>query len=647
MGELATRRVGYTGTAVTGGDAGSTDRTTLQDQDGATTRDDDRKFVDQVTTWFSDSARQTDAWRRDAIESYEFVSGKQWTDEDVHALGGRPTLTINKVLAPVLFLMGVQRQQRREVMLVPAAGGATVRDAEVMSALLKHVSRQSGEDTLDDRIFADKIVTGLGYRKVILDVTEEPEGLPRWERPHPLSIFADPNWFDLGWDAAEYVLHAIWMTRQQAQDQFPEYHEEIARLFGEWLSETSTRLGSAAGTGDSTGDSWSNERLFWDQDTQRIRLLEAWYKRRLRVTVARNTVSGEVTGDPEKVRTLQDRLAQVPTAAGEIEFMKRPVTLVRRAYVLQHLLLEDAPSPFDAPQFPIFPTVGYYFWRDPFGIVTPMKDPQREKNRRRSTIVEIVQKMPLGGFFNKKADGAKSEDIRKFGAGEVAEIPYEGTMPTRITPPELPQTLVWLEQQADRDVEAVSQIHAELLGSTTQKTVSGRAIEARQRGGMTTQQPLLESFVRDKQPAVRFMIKAIQQYLPVAKALRILGVQAARPELSTAPLRDMMQDPTQDVLQILQDAMLADYDVAIDASKPWEPTVQLAVWESISALAQQFPGAIPPDVLVNKAKDAGLLSEDDAAKILAATQAPPALPGGGPAPGGGPPLTGPPPGPVS
>lgn len=604
----------------------------MQDQDGLQKKDDAKKFADQVTQWFTDSARQTDLWRQRAIESYEFVSGQQWRAEDIDELAGRPTLTINKILGPVLFLMGVQRQKRTDVTLLPATGGDSNHGAQLMTALVKYISRASRENVLDDIIFSDKIITGLGYRKVVLDYTREPDGLPAWERPHPLSIFGDPNWFDQGWDAAEYVIHALWMTRQQAQDQFPEYHEEINSQFGEWLSEMSSRFGSDAGTGEGAGDSWSADRLFWDPDSQRIRLLECWYKRRIQVSVVRNQITGEVSGDPDKVKTLRKRLDAMPQAAGDFQFFKRPVTLVRRAYVLNQLLLEDEESPFNDPTFPIFPTVGYYFWRNPFGVVEPMKDPQREKNRRRSTIVEIVQKMPLGGFFNKRSDGAKSEDIRKFGTGEVAEIPYENTPPQRIQPPELPQTLVWLEQQADRDVEDVSQIHRELLGNTTQKTVSGKAIEARQRGGMTTQEPLLESFILDKEPAIKFMVRAIQQYMPVAKALRILGTLATREAQAAAaagqpgqpaqpgPVASVMQDPSVDVVRVLQDAMLAEYDIAVDASKPWETTVQMAMWDSVREIMQQFPGYIPPEVAVNKARDAGIIGEDDAMKILAFAQ---------------------------
>jgi hypothetical protein len=634
VGELATRRVGYQPQQAAGGDFGLTERSTPQDQDGLERRDDDKKFADQITTWFSDSARQTDVWRQQAIESYEFVSGQQWRAEDLDELGGRPCLTINKILGPVLFLLGVQRQKRTDVTLLPATGGDSVKGAQLMTALLKYIARASRENQLDDTIFADKIITGLGYRKVVLDYTHDPDGLPAWERPHPLSIFGDPNWFDLGWDAAEYVIHAMWMTRQAAQDQFPEFHEQIASQFGEWLSENSSRFGSDAGTGEGAGDSWSAERLFWDPDTQRIRLLECWYRRRLNVTVVRNQVTGDVSGDPDKVKALRARLKAMPHAAGDFQFFKRPVSMVRRAYVLNSLLLEDEPSPFDAPEFPIWPTVGYYFWRNPFGVVHPMKDPQREKNRRRSTIVEIVQKMPLGGFFNKRADGAKSEDIRKFGAGEVAEIPYENTPPQRIPPPELPQTLVWLEQQADRDVEDVSQIHRELLGNTTQKTVSGKAIEARQRGGMTTQEPLLESFLTDKEPAIKFMVRAIQQYMPVAKALRILGTLAAREQQAAAAapppvagqpaqpgtVGPILQDPGADVVRLLQDAMLAEYDVAVDASKPWETTVQMAMWDSVREIMREFPGYIPPEVAVDKARDAGIIGEDDAMKILAYAQ---------------------------
>jgi hypothetical protein len=148
--------------------------------------------------------------------------------------------------------------------------------------------------------------------------------------------------------------------------------------------------------------------------------------------------------------------------------------------------------------------------------------------------------------------------------------------------------------------------------------VSARAIEARQRSGLTVQEPLLESFVQDKEPAVRFAISLIQQFMPIPTALRILGNIVARsPEMPAAGM--IAQSPYEELRALLSDAFSTKYD-ALVGTKPFEPSIQIQRWNVLSELAQTYQGQIPPDVLVEAARDAGLLSESTAARTLAHVQ---------------------------
>jgi hypothetical protein len=610
--EASQRQFGYQPSVVTGG---ATSRT--QDEEGADTPDGRRKFVAQVHEWYRNSARTTQTWRTRAIESYQFAGNEQWDQDDLSTLDNatvqRPHLVINKILSPILLLAGMQRQARTQATLLPFSG-QNPRGAELMSLLLKYVSKQSHERKKDSRIFLDKIITGLGYWKIVMDYEVEPDGRPDWTRAHPLSIYADPNWFDQEWSDAEYVIHATWFTRPKAQDRWSMYHEEIAKQFGEWLTEGGVVIGNNGGTAESAGDSWSGERLFWDPDTQRIRVLETWYKRRVTVTVARNSIDGQIEGDQDRVKSLRDRARRYPAETEHFQFIERPVTQIRVATVLNDLLLSDESSPFDEAQFPIFPATAYYFWQNPFGIVEPLKDPQRQKNKTRSTTVEIIHRMPISGFFNRKIGGAKTEDIENFANGSGAQIPYEDIMPTAIKPPELPQTLVFLDQKCDQEMAEIISTRA-LAPAAPGYTTSAKHVEAIQRPGVVSQEPLIDSFRDDKEPAIKFMVKAIQQYMPVSKAIRILGTMAARDK--TGQVQGMLTSVGDDVQTILQDAMLAEYDTVIDDTKPWEPSLRMTMFNTLREIAREYPGFIPPEVLISRGQEAGIIDEDDAAKILA------------------------------
>lgn len=558
--------------------------------------------------WFEQSHRAFDRWRAEALESRRFVSGEQWSDGDLERMKSstRPALVINKILPRVLFLSGMQRSQRMEPEILPQESGDS-RHAELMGTLLKHFGALSHEPVVDSRVFMHKIVDGLGYWKVTWSYDYDLEGQLRWERVDPLAIFPDPNWLDQGWEAAEYAIHATWLTLAQATHEWPEHRQAIRAQFGEWLNESVGGTRSGYGAGEFAGDSLSGERAFWDRETQRIRLLEVWYKQRVKVPAA--LVGEEIITDPERVALLKLVVERDPSARAEVRFVRVPICRVRVAYLLDDVLLSDAPSPYDEPCFPLFPDLGYYWTGRPFGIVEPLKDLQREKNKRRSTIIEMIMRAALSGWYNPASGGAKTADLENYAAGLGKIINYQTTKPEPIKAPELPQTLVFLDTQADRDMDSVSNIHAELLGTTTQRTVSGRAIRARQESGLIVQEPLLEGFAQAKEPAVRFAVGLIRQLLSPPRALRILGTRARRD--TAGPEAEMLQQmELADVLDLLQGAFDERYDVVV-GQKPFQPSSGQQKWQVIAEMLAQFGEWIPPEVAASAAVGAGLLSEEE------------------------------------
>ncbi len=502
-----------------------------------------------------------------------------------------------------------------------------MRRAQIMNTLVKWVEDQNRSEEKDSRVFVDKIATGLGWWKVYLDYSgEDLEGEICIHRRHMLSVFPDPNFFDHDWEDAEYVFDAVWLAPDEAAERWPDQADRFKRTPGEWLRITQGDNAGGGGTiAEQAGDPFASERLFFDPVTKRIRILEHWYKRRAQVTVLYHLGSGKVIDDQSRVAAIREALRREPTAAQQFIPIQKTVTIIRVAHLFAETILADEESPFAEPCFPLFPTIGFYFWKHPMGLAELMKDLQREKNKRRSKLIELVGRMPLSGFFNKKSGGADPKQIEEYGAGNGKLIEYETEIPQQIRPPDLPMAVVRLEDKSDEEIKDVPNVHNELLGQATQKTISGRAIEARQRGGLISHEGLFESFRQDKERVIKFLVSVIQQHMSTAKALRILGTIAARePE---GPLGQMMQQAeanpidAQLVMETLSDAFAARFDVVISA-RPAEPSLAMQAWETLSELAQaKLP--IPPKVLFEAARKAGIMTEDQVQEILQFVQGQP------------------------
>lgn len=628
-----------------------------QEQPGDEDRD--KITATKLRNWFTDAYKGQSDFRTEVVDNLKMLSGDQWP-EDLKARlreQGMAPIVINRMLMPIMYISGVQRQTRQEPKLIAFEAG-DARSTELMNALLHWVQEQNNCDERNSRVFLDKVAVGLGWWKVSMDFEgTDIEGQIRVRRRQPLTIFPDPNWLDNEWEAAQYVMDAQWFTCGEAADKWPEFAEDFKRQPGEW-TRTSAGDMQGAGLGEEIGDSLSSQRLFWDEKTKRVRVVEAWYKQRDDITVAYNVQTGETESNPDKVARLQQLVPQLPPDQQEqILLIPRSVTTVRVAHFFEDRLLDDEPSPFEttAPTFPIFPSMGYYFWKQPFGLADLMKDLQREKNKRRSKLIELIGRMPLSGFFNKNTGGADPKQIEEYGAGNGIVIGYDTEQPQPIRPPDMPMALVRLEDKADEEIKDVPNVHNELLGQATQKTISGRAIEARQRGGLISHEYLFDTFRQEQAEVVKFMVALIQQYMSPTKALRILGSIANRqPDSPAGQLMAQAQDPAQlgaqDVMAALSDALNIEYDVVISA-RPAEPSMAMQSWETLSEMAGQ--GApIPPKVLFEAAAKAGIMDEGQVSEILAfmqqqqAAAAPQGPPPGAAPPGpppGAPPQAGPPP----
>lgn len=587
---------------------------------------DSRSRIDRFLDWFNYGTEQSAKLRDRMIEDLKFLNNDQYTEAERTYLTEqkRPSITINFSTGIVNSVLGVESRSRTETKLLPFEPNDAA-NADAFGVLLKGVEKKISRKRKNSKVFKFKAGPGLGWQKLSYDFTRRSKGEISLEVLSPLEVVWDPNYPDCEWQQAKWVMHAKYRTLDSLITQFPEWEDEIRTKWGEWLRPS-------GGATEQLGDSQQKRRSFWDPETQRVQLLEVWYKEFVEMEVA-ETIDGEVITDPAKVAAFKEAAKQVGEEV--VTFEDRMVEKVFVAWVLDDIELDHIESPLPFDELPLCPFLGHYWWEEPFGLMALMKDAQKEKNKRRMNIAEVAGRTARSGWKVVANSLVDRQQVELFSAGAGSIIEYhDGKEPKEIQPPPIDQNLMTLERWATEELPLTVSLNKEALGQADAGTQSGKAFEAKARTGMLSQETLFDTYTDELEWVTKLLIKMIKDNISEAEAARIIGRVALED-----PMDEMAAQFSQNggrLAEILSDAFNTEYDVVI-TTKPYEPSYELAKFNSLMEMNRQGV-PVPPQIAVKAAMDAGLIDKKNGMDWLTALAPPPPVDGmggmGGPSPFG-------------
>ncbi len=230
-----------------------------------------------------------DFWRDWAVlaeESYKFVDGTgHWTDAEKEYLLSRKRtpIVINKILAPLMYVSGIQRANRQEPRLTPVE----VTDAKataIMQSLLRWAEDRSQAQQVDAQVFLDKLICGLGWWEYSIDFDQRLEGDPKVKRLRPFNVRADPNMVTDGWESAQWVFHDQWISVDEATIEYPQFKDTLL-AFGSGSDAAVATLSNIFEDNWNVGDPLADVRSFWEPETHRVKLQTCWYKTKVKKTI--------------------------------------------------------------------------------------------------------------------------------------------------------------------------------------------------------------------------------------------------------------------------------------------------------------------------------------------------------------------------
>lgn len=518
------------------------------------TDDDDQNtdFVKKAYERLKACREHQSEWRKEAREDFDFVAGHQWSTEDLQTLREqmRPEITFNRV-GPMLDMVGgLEITNRQELRYIPREP-TDLRVTETLGGIAKYYRDQADAEDEESDAFLESAICGLGWTETRMDYDYEQEGEICIEKVDPFEMYFDPSAQKTNLSDAKYLFRVKELTKEQFQESFPDAPDDIGN--GMDLSFDDTELMK-----DNPKDQYE---VGDPQDRSRGKYWVVEYQWCEKVPVA------VVAGEKGPVDIPMDRYKKISESTN-LKAAKRRQTKYFRAFMCGNVLLKKGPSPCEHG----FTYKAITAKRDRnkgcwYGIVRPLKDPQRWANKWLSQTLHILNSNAKGGHFIEQgnlanprtfeADSAKPgsnilvKSIEKIKERSVAQFPSGFDKMTSIAVNAMPQ---------------VTGINYELMGMTD-RDQAGIVENARKQAGFTIVARLFNSLRKYRKEQGRLLMYFIQKYIPAGTMVRIGDGESAQ------------------YVPLIKDPNVLKYDVVVDDA-PFSPNQKEAVW---SAMQQLFP----------------------------------------------------------
>lgn len=422
--------------------------------------------------WFSGYEDATIAARAEGERARDYNDGNQLTSDEIAELAkrGQPPVRYNRIRRKIEWLKGLEVKQRTDPKAFPRTPQHTEGAAAATDAIRYVCDDQDWDDVRSD-CYENFLIEGYMGAEIVhkqnakgnvdIVINHYP-----WDR-----LFYDPHSRKSDFSDARFKGVVLWMDEADFKEEFGK-DVDVAVMYQD---------ASTSETHDDKPSRWA------DPKRKRIRVLLMWYRK------GNNWCW---------------------------------VRFVRGA------ILDQGDSPYkDTNEQSICPLImqSAFIGRnnERYGIVRDMFDPQDELNKRRSKSLHGInsrQTMGIKGAVASVAD--MKRELSKFdGHVEVSAEAVEDAARVGMRPFEILPTNDQIGQQmamaedAKREIDLLG-ANAALSGETGEST-SGRAVLARQQGGMIEIASLSDKLHRFTREAYRQIWLRVRQYWTEEKWVRV------------------------------------------------------------------------------------------------------------------------------
>jgi hypothetical protein len=525
----------------------------------------------------ADEARMTAANLAERCRDY--YDGKQLTSAEQAELARRkqPPVVINRIRRKIDWLRGLEMQSRTDPKAYPRTPQHE-QGAQAATDAIRYVCDYTDFDRKRSAAWENILIEGIGAVEIIHEAKgegREPEiciNHYSFDR-----IFADPYSRAADYSDARYLGAVIWQDMDALAMQYPASKAEI---------EASISVGTSIGTSYEDTPRW---KMWGDKARQRVRLVLMHY---LDGTTWKwiKYVHGGILEHGESLYVDEYGLSVCP------------------------MLLQSAYIDRDGARY---------------GVVKDMLDPQDEINKRRSKLLhQLNSRQTMGIKGAVSVEKLKAELAKPDGHVEIDPAIMDAAREMGMAPFELLQQNDQIAGQFSLLQHATSEIdlmgaNSGLAGKDGSGGQSGRAIMARQQGGLIEIAPLTDGLSDFTRRCYRHIWMRVRQFWKAEKWIRVTDdernvrfVGLNRPVTLRQKLESMPEDQARMIVQqmglVPNDPRLSmvaeiqnpveeiDIDIVLE-EVPDAVTLEAETFQQVVNIATSMPGSVPPQILIEMA----------------------------------------------
>lgn len=424
----------------------------------------------------------------------------------------RRQLTFNRIRRNVNMVCGYQRRNRKSVVAIPVENSDT-RTSSLYSEAIFWAWKQSQADEILSRAFeVGPVTTGLSLINVWMSFNSDPINGDIYCDAVPYNSFIiDPYFTKQDLSDCRHIWRRKWMSRDQLEAMFPSRVKEIRSLRPPGNTDGKFQFMAQA------YNYGGHELHIYD---------ELWYLDMRKQTILCDLQTGETIEWRGKKELLEQFLSMHP----QIIARDGIVPTVKLAQSINNKTFYHGPNPLGIDTYPFVaclgyhePEIPYFAWRTQ-GLVRGLRDAQFLYNRRKVIELKMLESQVTTGLKYKVNSLVNPDSVWLSGEGRGIALKDKAEMSDveKIPAPDLPPTLLQLSQQLGEEIQQISGVNEELLGSA-QDDKPGILSMLRQGAGLTTLQTLFDQFDTSTKLLGKLYLKLIQENFGPGKIKRITG----------------------------------------------------------------------------------------------------------------------------